>query len=159
MSILSIPPYELLRLWTELEEARHGTNGFGGNTAELYAYRFGCMGPSYSMDSASAAESDRKSGLALHALLDLFLEHHPGISLEVDGSGFGAWMARPFRHRVHVTVSVPPDGHEARIGRALRHIDLARALHEAADRICKMCLDPEDSDVRRFRALADRAIP
>jgi hypothetical protein len=43
---------QALNVWAELEDAYHGANGFGGDTAEIYAYRLMPMSPSYSITSA-----------------------------------------------------------------------------------------------------------
>jgi len=37
--LIEVPLIELLKLWGELVEAYHGKHGFGGDTAEIYAYR------------------------------------------------------------------------------------------------------------------------
>lgn len=41
MTLLNIPTMELMELCGELLEAYHGVNGYGSDTCELYAFRFG----------------------------------------------------------------------------------------------------------------------
>ena len=41
--LLHLSPLGLLDIWDDLLTARYGDNSFGGDTAEIYAYR--CVGP------------------------------------------------------------------------------------------------------------------
>lgn len=38
--LLQVDTFELMKLWAEFVECYHGVNGHGGDTAEIYAYRF-----------------------------------------------------------------------------------------------------------------------
>lgn len=125
IGLLSIPLVELLKLWGELTEALNGCNGFGGDTAELYAYRFTGRSPlaeeAKAWTSRNATPPDlmvkalderaAEAGSALIALLDLFERVHE-VRLVVDGDP--AWLDRhrggfAFVHRVHVQ-AVRPEG-------------------------------------------------
>ena len=37
--LLTVNPLEMMHLWGELVECYHGVNGYGSDTAEIYAYR------------------------------------------------------------------------------------------------------------------------
>lgn len=97
----------LLDLWSELLDAEHGTNGFGGHVAEIYAFRFGQLGPTWYLNrgASTAGEDVRRSAVALHDLLALFIEKRQ-VTITVDGVEFGAWVrSMPFDHRAHVSVA------------------------------------------------------
>lgn len=99
---------ELLLLWGELVECRYGDNKFGGDTAELYAYRFGRHEPRLqhvtSLDDPWMVETGLERAGALHALLDRFQAAYE-VDIEVDGRPFGDWVRQtPFVHRAHVRV-------------------------------------------------------
>lgn len=117
--LLRVSVMDLLSLWSELEQALHGTNGFGGDTAEIYFYRFGLetvtlyMAPQGS--SLHAEETQRvgtANARALYELLALFHEHRcDGHEIYVDatrhhdGKVFGPWiLAEQFHHRVHIRI-------------------------------------------------------
>ena len=110
-ALLSIPIDELLRLWTELEEARLGRNGFGSDTAEIYAYRFHRRNPEIEQTTSDSrraireGERDRDAARALAALLDLFETHHERVQLFVDDERF-VGDVRPNPHRWHIRVEV-----------------------------------------------------
>lgn len=110
LELMQIAPLELLDLWAELIDAEHGTNGFGGDTCELYAYRFGALGPRWYMldqakpDHAWVIEDEIESGARLHALLAWFAERRD-VDIEVNGVALGDWLKTTrFDHRAHVRV-------------------------------------------------------
>ncbi len=168
-ALLHLSMLEALRLWSDLEQALHGTNGFGGHTAEIYAYRFGGRPIAYEVMASVKEETDRHCAHALFDFLALFRSQHPECEVAVDGRSFGAWVAeRPFGHRSHVTVIPMPSSLEARVTRANRVVRLAQALVEAADLIeswIPYARDPHEADdggadaVARFRALAAEVLP
>lgn len=114
--ILNIPLGELLKLWGELIEAYHGVNGYGGDTAELYAYRFRRDDPAARLDKVDgekcqlrkdaehAAEIDARK--ALYGLLWLFEHTVTNAKVRIDGKMLYQWqqIAEKFDHRVHVKV-------------------------------------------------------
>lgn len=108
-----IGQHQLLLLWGELVEAAHGVHKFGGDTAELYAYRFGHESPAA---NAGIAQERREQAIArAESLFDLLTRFASVYvrRVEVDGQKLGRWlMSRPFEHRVHVKVG-PPSKHKA----------------------------------------------
>lgn len=167
-ALLHLSMLEALRLWSDLEQALHGTNGYGGNVAEIYAYRFGGFPPGYDKITSSKSETDARSGLVLHALLSLFLEENPGIEITVNGASFADWGFRAFDHRVRVAIYPAKEDNLVRRTRAHKMIALATALDEAADRIERWipyARDPHEADdgaaeeVAGFRALAAEVLP
>jgi hypothetical protein len=111
--MLNIPTHELLLLWGELVEAYHGVNGYGSDTADLYAYRFMRHQPTAVMVPAPEPggmmaqimdDAHKQAAWSLFALLVHFREFY-GCTIEVDGRRLGKWLAAaPFTHRVHVKV-------------------------------------------------------
>jgi hypothetical protein len=108
--LLHLSPLGLLDVWDDLLTARYGDNGFGGDTAEIYAFR--CVGPGAVMmlaaarpDSGMARDAALEAAQGLHAILELFTTRHRVI-VEVDGCIFGPWVATtPFYHRAAVRVT------------------------------------------------------
>lgn len=107
--LLSIPLGEMLDLWAEIREADLGVNGYGGDVAELYAYRFVGRSPSAEMDVPDGREL--QSLEAADALLALCREYELRRECMVEietPNGWrrcGGWLAEGgFDHRVHVRV-------------------------------------------------------
>lgn len=111
---------QAVTVWSEFEQALHGTNGFGGNTAEIYAYSVMPHTPTHT----AAIESGSNTGLAfncaedswlgaansLYALLKFFVERHGGeekIEAIIDGVTPDKWhnTIGHFNHRAHVTIT------------------------------------------------------
>ena len=85
-------------LWSQLEQAYYGDNSYGGNTAELYAYKFGVDRPE------NSPEVEMEQAGKLYSLLVLFASQRR-CQIWVDGRRLGFWaLKRPFVHRVHVRV-------------------------------------------------------
>lgn len=105
--MIHLSQMESMLLWGELVEALHGKNGFGGHTAELYAYRFGRR---YVPIPSVQQDNDRQAAQSLYALLRMFLLHYSLHTrrLLVNGRRFGVWVRDEFvfDHRVHVEVLV-----------------------------------------------------
>jgi hypothetical protein len=108
--MIDLSQRQLLKLWPELDDALYGKNGFGADTAEIYAYTVLPADPS--ADSASPAamreEARRENALqaarTLHAVLVLFSEIRDCV-ITVDDDRLGKWMLTwEFEHRVHITV-------------------------------------------------------
>lgn len=109
-----VPLNELLDLWSELEQAFHGTNSYGGHVAELYAYRFRRYNPIRANGSGDIkAEAERDDALAAAASLSALLHEfarrrecyvYVGVSRQ-KWRPIGPWLARtPFVHREHIQV-------------------------------------------------------
>jgi hypothetical protein len=108
--MINLSQQQLLRLWSELDDALYGKNGFGADTAEIYAYTVLPADPT--VDSASPAamrekarrENALQAARTLHSVLVLFSEMRDCV-ITVDNDKLGKWLLfEPFDHRVHVTV-------------------------------------------------------
>lgn len=112
---------QALRVWSELWQAYYGNNGYGGDTAEIYAYTLQPRTPSMDMEQPgnSFAGLHDKVGLqaakSLYALLFLFRNKHD-CGIQVNGRVLGEWfMSTPFVHRCHVKVENHADSGQANI--------------------------------------------
>lgn len=106
---------QALSLWSDLETARLGKNGFGRDTAEIYLYRLMPYSPLLDVskidepDSLTGAET-RDAFIRANASLRHLLEHfgrtyEKEIRVLVEGREFGPWLARElYTHRVHVRI-------------------------------------------------------
>ncbi len=113
--LLSFSMAQALGVWSDLCDAYHGKNGYGGDTAEIYLYRFMPDCPTVSVGrgmgkplTGIAADEERRrvkaANGALWALLSHFAEERT-CEVRVEGQPLGAWVATAgFDHRVHVTV-------------------------------------------------------
>jgi hypothetical protein len=91
-------------LWSELEQAYFQQNLYGGDTAELYAYRFSVGELGGACERPGAAEDALLAARRLYGLLQLFQEVRR-CRLWVSEKAFGSWVIKyPFIHRVHVKV-------------------------------------------------------
>lgn len=107
---------QALSLWTDLEQAYHKTNHYGGDTAEIYISRL--MPYSSLVAKGLACNSDPgelvteetraaldKANKALYALLEHFATTRGAIIL-VENRILGPWLCTArYGHRVHVKVS------------------------------------------------------
>ena len=78
MSLANISTIQALDIWTDLEEARAGTHGFGGDIAEIYVHRAlpyvpAVMTPGSSLGPTSKLAGDTYTN-AFEAFKALFLE-------------------------------------------------------------------------------------
>lgn len=98
--LLEVSPLELMKLWGELVEAYHGVNGFGGDTAELYAYRFLPY-----VSSAESAENENyfKARHKLNALLEMFCVAYR-CSVLVDGRHPSHYAHETFSWRAQIKI-------------------------------------------------------
>lgn len=106
---------DALSIWSELEQCWHRTNGFGTDTAEIYAYRLqrasnltklGIQaGEKPSSLEREAMEDDaRAAATGLASILALFVEMRD-CSIDVNDEPFDPKRGlEPFLHRVHVRV-------------------------------------------------------
>lgn len=115
MSLHTLSMDQVLGVWSDLEQAYFGKNGYGGDTAELYLYRFMpfCLAtithPEKMADEESPIgetirETYDAANCAMHDLLKLFAEKR-NVQIEVEGNELGAWLKTArYQHRVHVRV-------------------------------------------------------
>ena len=121
MNRMSIP--QALDIWHDLELARRGEHGFGGNTAEIYAYRISAENPLLSGESiykalnnpdswlhADAVEQGQQTKRDLCAICSYF-EKRTESSVRVVFSNdqtitLAEWLASDalLIHRVHIRV-------------------------------------------------------
>lgn len=97
---------QALSLWSELEQALHGTNGYGSDTAEIYIYRLmrRCPTLEAGIDSQVAAEEYAQANASLYDLLAHFAVERDA-TITVEGRRLGKWLRRARHdHRVHVKV-------------------------------------------------------
>jgi hypothetical protein len=106
---------QALGVWFDLERALEGKNGYGGDVAEIYAYRL--VPPRFQHRSTvdAAEELAPLVGRNMTRLLRRFVELHEGaeIGIEDGPREFRAIDLRaedfpPFAHRVHVRVTRVP---------------------------------------------------
>ena len=98
-----------MTVWGELIEAYHGVNGFGGDTAEIYAYRLQGYSP-HAHDHRNEKKLSmqaRKAASALVAICCEFMRHYEA-QLTIDGLDKDRWYAENsfgrFNHRAHVKI-------------------------------------------------------
>ena len=109
------PLLELLKLWGELVEAYHGKNGYGGRTAELYAYRFCPDDPrrrGSELHTEARKQADKEAAWiarnSLYDLCKLFAAVYDDAILRIDGREPFDWFQHVdagFNHRVRVKVT------------------------------------------------------
>lgn len=100
---------QLIRLWSELEQAYYGDNKYGGDTAEIYAYTV--MEYSPTLGQPEGTFEDRKTehyeeaAETLCEVLALF-EKERGCKVRLDGRTRSRWLREcgRFDHRVRVRV-------------------------------------------------------
>ncbi len=108
----NISMIQALEIWSELWQAYFGKNGFGGDTAEIYAYRLMPDHPGFEMNEKD--KNQRETGLqtarSLYSLLKKFSKENQCL-IEImktreEGREIGPWFTqRPFFHRCHVRVT------------------------------------------------------
>jgi len=107
----ALPFDQALGVWHDLEQALAGKNGYGGDVAEIYAYRL--MPPSFKRSSTVQMEAQAPVvGRNLTRILRHFVELHEGVEIGIE-EGRREFRAidphtedhPPFSHRVHLRVS------------------------------------------------------
>lgn len=102
----SIP--QALGIWTDLMDCYYG-RGWGGDTAEIYAYRLYGHNPRLTINAdcqlkrEAQAEAGQEAANNLTILLRHFSEEQD-CRIQVDGRTLGNQKVRPFTHRVHIKV-------------------------------------------------------
>lgn len=110
-ALATLSPLVLLSLWSELEQCYYGDNGYGGHTAEIYAYRLMQHSPLLdAMWQSSAvreahAEAEQNARNALVELCRLF-EKQRDVEIYIDGwANVAEWAQNThFDHHAHVRV-------------------------------------------------------
>jgi hypothetical protein len=118
---------QLLEIWTQLEEARAGTHGYGGSVAEIYLYLVMRRNPSLEAvardrrsvtpeDERLTSEAYREARLSLLHVFETFavmrdveIGVEEAVAREFRTLGDGDWFVEAdFRHRIHVEVTRKP---------------------------------------------------
>lgn len=109
--MLELTMKQALGVWSELESAFFGKNGFGGHTAEIYAYRLQPLNPiavfaNPESKTAKLAKLDQAviAGQNLAVLLGEFRAVH---DCKIEIEDFSRWrnIRGGFSHRCHVTIT------------------------------------------------------
>jgi len=98
--LIEIDTLELMELWAELNEAYHGINGFGSDTAEIYAYRFQTK---YNALESNMNQIQKDNSKKLLELLRLFCSRYD-CDCEVDGIKLLNLTEFDFNWRVQVKI-------------------------------------------------------
>ena len=114
MPVLQLPAScsidQWLSVWDDLTRAYFGKNGFGGNTAEIYAYRFFPYSPRES-SVLTKEETDEQNQLAKEAftlIVQRFM-HQWNCEVSIDGLEWFAWFLKDtFDYRCAVQVIPNP---------------------------------------------------
>lgn len=100
----SLSVTQALSLWSDLCDAYHGKNDFGGNVAEVYLYQTMSHEPMAAHIREAQAEQVKGANEALYAVLAFFAEKRD-CRISVNGKPLGEWLrGAGFDHRVHVEV-------------------------------------------------------
>jgi hypothetical protein len=109
-------PDNVFGIWCELEDARLGQNGFGGDTAEIYAYLLLPSGPRYPISDLSDQTQGRLAAENLERIARGFQTVHSQCKICVEVPAEARWDWRPvdhgvlpWTHRVHVRVEFRPE--------------------------------------------------
>ena len=106
---------QALSIWSELEAAYYGKNGFGGDTAEIYMYRLMSRCPRAEdgrrqenppgLIREGLEEQTRDANESLYALLKHFVDSTSHVLIKVNGRELGEWLKTAgCDHRVQVQV-------------------------------------------------------
>ncbi len=107
--MLNLSPKQLMRLWYELTTAYCGCNGFGGNTAEIYAYVLREDSPTRYLAKhiqEDILKSNTEAASTLARACQIFSENYT-CKIQIDGLEPELWLAAikdSFDHRAHVKV-------------------------------------------------------
>ena len=114
MSLSTLSIDQVIDVWSELEAAYRGENGYGGDTAEIYVYRLMPRAPG-SPDPQAYLDANQ----ALLHLLRRFEDLHPDAEITLyatrsdDGRPLGPWMGgcdEPHRHHIRILRSQSKGG-------------------------------------------------
>ena len=111
-TMINISIQQLITLWVELEDAYNGVNGFGSDTAEIYAYTVQPHSPGYGYNGGGedvvATEISRELELnaskSLYEVLMLFKSKRDCI-IFIEERKLGKWLLKDhFHHRLYIRV-------------------------------------------------------
>jgi len=111
MALENVSMYQALQIWSELEQAYYSDNKYGGDTAEIYAYRLmpNMPGEQFTkslMMQQAVIEQQVLAGKDLARLCELFACTR-SCQVLIDGLSPYEWSkGQPFDHRAHVQVIV-----------------------------------------------------
>ncbi len=104
-----------MTLWAELNEAWHSINGYGGNTAEIYSYRFQRYSPMAHGSNRTETGDEklkshyRQAASSLVDLVELFCTIYD-CNAAIDNMKPNSWKheidtgLREYSHRAHVKI-------------------------------------------------------
>ncbi len=105
--MLHLSQAQLIRLWSELEQAYYGDNRYGGDTAEIYAYTVMEHSPIFAHADGfeqRKQEHYHQAAKTLYEVLTLF-ETMRECQVYINDMRLGEWLCRDtFDHRVHVRI-------------------------------------------------------
>jgi hypothetical protein len=99
---------QALDIWSELWQAYYGKNGYGGDTAEIYAYKLMPYSPTINLDGDSFTDGNRvsyvKAQYSLYHIVIKFINDN-NCTITIDGKSPTDWLeSQIFDHRCHVQV-------------------------------------------------------
>ena len=100
---------QLISLWVNLEDAYNGVNGYGGDTAEIYAYTVQSRSPGYKPGGDGIFAEDNKelelnASRSLYEVLKLF-KLKRDCKIYIEERLLGKWLLKErFQLRVHVRI-------------------------------------------------------
>lgn len=102
---------QALFIYDELVLAKYGENGFGGDTAEVYAYKLMPNVPSYNMHLTDdeTLMVEKKAAEELYSICEIFASKHK-VNIEIDDIDAKLWLNRVraeierFNYRIHIKV-------------------------------------------------------
>jgi hypothetical protein len=113
MKILTAPLDEVLRIYGELVECYHHKNSWGGDRAEIYAYRLQRYSPYLEGNNKESEyatqEREQRNSDAAHALIEICKQFAKDYHcrIRIYGGTAEQWLkekAKTFDHRVHIEV-------------------------------------------------------
>lgn len=111
ISEIELPVDQTLGVWYDLACALEGKNGYGGDVAEIYAYRLLPPGPRHPLSDLPEEDQARIAAANLTSILRQFVERHEDteIGIEEGPREFRFFDPReeavpPFLHRLHLRV-------------------------------------------------------
>jgi hypothetical protein len=104
--MINISIQQLITLWVELEDAYNGVNGFGSETAEIYAYTLQPRSPGYDQgsDKVDSIELELDASKSLYEVLVLFKSKRD-CDIFIEERKLGKWLLEEkFLHRCHIRI-------------------------------------------------------
>ena len=103
--MLQLSITQAVGIWDELRNAHLNLNGYGGNVAEIYAYRLMSYRPSMTPANYTVAEMTQ-AAQALLALIQLYQAQYPVVVTieDLDPVTWCLQFGAQYGHRCHVQV-------------------------------------------------------